>query len=238
MKKGSKNVDHDRSFSLTRTAFLASAAAVALPIANPSRAIAANAAASMSPDAALAKLKQGNVTFVAHVTQTRSQTIEERAALGAGQAPFASVLSCADSRTTPEIIFNQGLGDIFVVRVAGNVATATESASLEYGAAVLKSALIVVMGHSSCGAVKAAIELAQGKSFPGKIQELAKVIEPAALSSKTKVGDWTVNATMDNIRLSMHALQASPVLSDLITAGQLKIVGAYYQLETGVVTFL
>jgi len=232
-------VGHNRSFSLTRRAFIGGAAVVvALPIANPTRSIAANASAAMTPDDALGKLKQGNATFVAHMTQTRSQTIEERAALGAGQAPFASVLSCADSRTTPEIIFNQGLGDIFVVRVAGNVATVTETASLEYAAAVLKSSLIVVMGHSSCGAVKAAIELAQGKSFPGKIQDLAKVIEPAALSSKGKAGNWTVNATMDNIRLAMHALQASPVLSDLITAGQLKIVGAYYQLETGEVTYL
>jgi len=232
------DTERNQSISLTRKTFVVGAASLAAVAVRRELSLAANASASMTPDAALAKLKQGNAAFVTHMTQTRSQTIEERAALGAGQAPFASVLSCADSRTTPEIIFNQGLGDIFVVRVAGNVATATETASLEYGAAVLKAPLIVVMGHSSCGAVKAAIELAQGKSFPGKIQDLAKVIEPAALSSKAKGGNWTVNATMDNIRLAMHALQASPVLSDLITAGQLKIVGAYYQLETGVVTFL
>lgn len=232
------NVDYDRSFPLTRGAFITGAAAVALPIATRSRSIAANASATMTPDAALAKLKQGNATFVAHMTQTRSQTIEERAALGAGQAPFASLLACADSRTAPEIIFNQGLGDIFVVRVAGNVATATETASLEYAAAELKSPLVVVMGHSSCGAVKAAIELTQGKTFPGKIQALAEVIEPAAISSKAAAGSWAVNAAMDNVRLSIRALHASSVLSDLISAGQLKIVGAYYQLETGVVTFL
>jgi carbonic anhydrase len=228
----------DQSFSLTRRAFVIGAAAVALPLVNSSRANAANDAAPMSADAALAMLKEGNAAFVTKVTQTRSQTIEERAALGAGQAPFASVLTCADSRTTPEIIFNQGLGDIFVVRVAGNVATATEAGSLEYASAVLKSQLIVVMGHSSCGAVKAAIDLTKGSTFPGHIQTLAKIIEPAAVKTKGQAGDWTVNANKENVQLSIRTLQESAVLSDLIKAGQLKIVGAYYQLETGKVTFL
>src|ERR1017187_5349598 len=139
MPKGVRimRTSRDPSFSLTRRAFVVGAAVAALPLVNSSRANAANDAAPMSADAALATLKEGNAAFVSKVTQTRSQTIEERAALGARQAPFASVLTCADSRTTPEIIFNQGLGDIFVVRVAGNVATATEAGSLEYAAAVL-----------------------------------------------------------------------------------------------------
>ncbi len=230
--------EHDSSFSLTRRAFVVGAAALALPLVSPNRSGAANETAPMSPDAALAKLKAGNAVFVTNVSQTRSQTIAERAALGAGQAPFASLLSCADSRTAPEIIFNQGLGDLFVVRVAGNVATATETASLEYGAAVLKSPLIVVMGHSSCGAVKAAIDLTKGSTFPGQIQTLAKIIEPAATQTKGQPGDWTANATKANVLLSMRALQKSDVLSELIKAGTIKLVGAYYQLETGKVTFL
>lgn len=226
-----------RTTALSRKKFLVGTALVAgigmnMPV------LAANEAPSMSPDDALAKLKAGNTVFVQHMTTTRTQTIEERVALGQGQAPFASLLSCADSRTTPEIIFNQGLGDIFVVRVAGNVATATETASLEYASAVLKSPLIVVMGHSACGAVKAGIDLTKGESFPGDIQALAAIIEPAAKTTKGQPGDWAVNATKENVRLSMARLKQSPVLSDLVKSGALKIVGAYYQLETGVVSFM
>jgi carbonic anhydrase len=232
------SAQHDPSHSLTRKAFVIGVAALTLPLMNSSESSAANDASPMSPDAALAKLKKGNALFITDVTQTRSQTIEERAALGAGQAPFASLLTCADSRTAPEIIFNQGLGDIFVVRVAGNVATTTEIGSLEYGAAVLKSPLIVVMGHSSCGAVKAAIDLTKGSTFPGAIQALAKTIEPAAVRTKGQPGDWTVNAAKENVQQSIRALQASSVLADLIKVGKLKIVGAYYQLESGKVTFL
>ncbi|HXW52230.1 MAG TPA: carbonic anhydrase [Candidatus Acidoferrales bacterium] len=226
-----------QSSALTRKRFLIGSAMLAgagmtAPV------LAANEAAPMSPDAALAKLKAGNATFIEHVSTTRTQTIEERAALGKGQAPFASVLACADSRTTPEIVFNQGLGDIFVVRVAGNVATATELASLEYASAVLKSPLIVVMGHSACGAVKAAIDLTKGQTFPGDIQTLAKIIEPAATKTKSEAGDWVVNAIQENVRLTKATVAASPVLAELANSGGLKIVGAYYQLETGIVTWL
>jgi len=232
------NPDKDRSSSFTRKAFLVGTAALVAASGNLSRAEAANAASPMSADAALARLKAGNATFVKHVTTTRSQTIEERAVLGQGQAPFASILSCADSRTTPEIIFNEGLGDLFAVRVAGNVSTATERGSLEYGAAVLKSPLILVMGHSSCGAVKAAIDLTKGQTFPGDIQALATLIAPAAKATKNHAGDWVENAALENVRLSISNLRASPVLSDLIKSGALKIVGGYYDLETGVVTFM
>ena len=199
--------------------------------------LAANETAPMSPSDALKKLMDGNQVFVDSMKR-KKQTIEERAALGAGQAPFASILSCADSRTTPEIIFNQGLGDIFVVRVAGNVATATETGSLEYGSAVLKSPLILVMGHSSCGAVKAAIDATKGSTFPGDIQELASIIKPAAESSKAMAGDWTENAAKQNVRNVLSKLGTSPVLSKLVKSGDLKIVGACYAFTTGRVTLL
>jgi carbonic anhydrase len=225
------------SSPLSRRGFLIGTAVLTTATALPSTVLAANATSPMSADDALAKLKEGNAAFARLMLTTRPQTIAERAALGHGQAPFASILSCADSRTTPEIIFNQGLGDIFVVRVAGNVATATERASLEYGAAVLKSPLIVVMGHSSCGAVKAAIDLTKGQNFPGDIQTLATMIEPAARATKGQSGDWTTNAALENVRGTVRTLQASPVLSELLKSGSLKIVGAYYQLDTGVVTF-
>jgi carbonic anhydrase len=191
----------------------------------------------MNASEALKKLMEGNAVFVSSMAR-KSQTVEERAALGAGQAPFATILSCADSRTTPEIIFHQGLGDIFVVRVAGNVATATERASLEYAAAVLKSPLIVVMGHSSCGAVKAAIDATKGQTFPGDIQQLATIIKPVAESTKAMPGDWLDNAAKENVRRVMRELKTSPVLSDLTKSGALDIVGAYYTLVTGRVTLL
>lgn len=190
----------------------------------------------MSSSDAWKKLMAGNRIFVSSMAR-RMQTIEERAALGAGQAPFASILSCADSRTTPEIIFHQGLGDIFVVRVAGNIATATERASLEYASAVLKSPLIVVMGHSSCGAVKAAIDATKGQTFPGDIQQLAAIIKPAAEATKSMAGDWLVNAAKENVRRVVSDLHTSPVISELIKkSSALNIVGAYYTLETGEVT--
>jgi carbonic anhydrase len=226
------------SSQLTRRGFLVGTAELTTATALGSTVLAANETSPMSADHALTKLKDGNAAFARLMITTRPQTIAERVALGKGQAPFASILSCADSRTTPEIIFNQGLGDIFVVRVAGNVATVTERASLEYGAAVLKSPLIVVMGHSSCGAVKAAIDLTNGQSFPGDIQNLATLIEPAAKAAKGQSGDWTTNATLENVRATVQTLQASPVLSDLLKSGSLKIVGAYYQLDSGIVTFL
>ena len=228
---------HAAKFALSRKHFLLGAAFGA-GAGMSATALAANERSPMSPDEALQKLKAGNAVFVREATTSRSQTIEERAALGHGQTPFASLLSCADSRTTPEIIFNQGLGDIFVVRVAGNVATESERASLEYASAVLKSPLIVVMGHSACGAVGAAIDMTKGQTFPGDINSLAALIEPAAERTKAQAGDWTVNATKENVQLSTQRLKSSPVLAELVGSGALRIVGAYYQVDTGVVSFL
>lgn len=226
-----------RPSSLTRRDLLAGLAGLAAGAYLARPADASNSSAPMSADAALARLKAGNDAFVRAVTTTRTQTIAERAALGKGQSPFASILSCADSRTAPEILFNQGLGDLFVVRVAGNVVTATERGSMEYAAAVLKSPLIVVMGHSSCGAVKAGIGLAKGEKFPGDIEEIAELIEPAAKATKGKPGDWQYNTTLENVRRSIAALQSSKVLTGLMPDG-LKIVGAYHELESGKVTFM
>lgn len=228
--------DRDSKRRFTRRGFVLGAATLAAATL-PRRTVAANQSSPMTPAAALDKLKAGNQSFVSAMTTTRQQTIAERATLGAGQAPFASLLSCADSRTTPEIIFNQGLGDLFVVRVAGNVATATETASLEYAAAVLRCPLIVVMGHSACGAVKAALDATNGETFPGDIQALATLIEPAATRTKSQSGDWLANATKENVRLWVEHLQSSQVLKDLVHSGHVQVVGAYYQIDTGMVTF-
>lgn len=225
---------HNHSQGFTRSAFLAGLTALA---AGALPALASDAGSPMTPSQALKKLMDGNEVFVNSMAR-RTQSIAERASLGAGQAPFASILACADSRTAPEIIFYQGLGDLFVVRVAGNVATTTERASLEYAAAELKSPLIMVMGHSSCGAVKAALAASEGKTFPGDIQRLATIIKPAAESTKGMPGDWLTNAIKQNVRDVVGVLKTSPVLSDLAKSGALEIVGAYYTLDTGKVTLL
>jgi carbonic anhydrase len=224
---------NDHGLCMKRSAFIAGLSLLAAI--RGEMVLAANEKSPMSPGEALKKLMDGN-RFFADSMKRKKQTLEERAALGAGQTPFASILCCADSRTTPEIVFHQGLGDIFVVRVAGNVATATERASLEYGSEVLKSPLILVMGHSSCGAVKAAIGATKGETFPGEIQQLAAMIKPAAESTKAMSGDWLENATKQNVRNVMKGLGESTVLAGLVKSGALKIAGAYYSLATGIVT--
>jgi carbonic anhydrase len=197
------------------------------------------AGAGVSADVALARLMNGNHVFVEAMAGTRAQTIAERAALGAGQAPWASILTCADSRLAPEIIFNAGLGDIFVARVAGNVADPAETASLEYGSAVLGSQLIVVMGHSSCGAVQSTIDAASGKKMPSRdLERLVAAIMPAVKSVSGKPGNELVNATKANVLANVYHLQANALLKELGSQGKLRIVGAYYDLASGKVSLL
>jgi carbonic anhydrase len=235
---------HDTHGSCCRGIFLgraaAAGAAVTLSLLAPARINAApQAGAGVHPDAALARLMRGNHVFVDTMATTRTQTIAERAALGTGQAPWASILTCADSRLAPEIIFNVGLGDVFVSRVAGNVPDPAETASLEYGSAVLGSQLIVVMGHSSCGAVKSAIEAAGGAKMPSAdLEHLVAAIMPAVKSVSGKPGNELVNATKANVLAGVRHLQANPLLKDLSAHGKLKIVGAYYDLASGKVSLL
>jgi carbonic anhydrase len=190
----------------------------------------------VSAEVALAQLKKGNEGFVESLTRLRKRPFLKR--LARRHAPIASVLSCSDSRTAPEILFGQGLGDIFVIRVAGNVATQIERASLEFSVVVLKSPLIVVMGHSGCGAVESAIEVCKGKVFPGDIQALASLISPAAKETRDGDGDWLQKATLRNVEKSISNLHASSLLSEFVDNGKLRIIGAYYALESGKVRFL
>jgi carbonic anhydrase len=151
------------------------------------------------------------------------------------QAPFAAILGCADSRVPLEILFDRGFGDIFVCRVAGNVATPEEIGSLEFGTLVLGAKVILVLGHERCGAVKAAI---QGGELPGDIGSLTKAIKPAVQMSQNQPGDSVANAVKANIRLQANRLKASPVIDQLIQEGKLKVVGAYYDLDTAAVEIL
>ena len=191
---------------------------------------------TISADTALAELKLGNEHHVRHLYSHPHETATRARELVSGQHPHAEILSCADSRVPPEIIFDQGLGDLFVVRVAGNVATDTELGSLEYGAEHLHIPLLIVLGHESCGAVTAAVQAGEAE---GHIAALVKLIKPAVDKSRGLPGDPVANAVRTNVELVVEQLRSStPVLSELVAHGKLKIVGGVYSLETGEVRWL
>lgn len=184
----------------------------------------------ITPDKALQELLDGNDRFVKAKRRNPNQTRSRLVEVAKGQKPFASVLGCADSRVPSEIVFDQGLGDLFVCRVAGNIATSEEIGSLEFGSLVLGSKVIMVVGHEKCGAVDAAIK---GAQVPGQIGSLLQAIKPSVESSKGEPGDKLENACKANILAQVEKLKSSSVLSELIKAEKLKIVGGYYDLDTG-----
>jgi carbonic anhydrase len=208
------------------------AARVGADVAAPEPAIAQN---DLTPDAALKQLMDGNKRFVDRKRQSPNQDLVRLTEVAKSQKPFAAILGCADSRFPPEIIFDRGFGDLFVCRVAGNVATPEEIGSLEYGTLVLGAKLLIVIGHERCGAVDASIK---GKEVPGQIGSLLNSIKPAVESSKDKNGDHLDNAIKANVMLQASRLKASPVISKLIAENKLKVVGGYYDLDTGVVNIL
>jgi carbonic anhydrase len=186
---------------------------------------------SVSPKVALERLANGNARFVAGKAIHPDQSVKRRAESAKGQAPFASILSCADSRLGPELIFDQGIGNLFVVRVAGNTADPVGIGSLEYSVAVLGSRTVVVMGHEKCGAVAAAVK---GGELPGSIGAVTKAIEPAVEQVKGRSGDPVKLATTQNVRDTVNKIRAeSSIISDLEKKGELRIVGAEYALANG-----
>jgi carbonic anhydrase len=208
------------------------AARAGAELAAPQPVIAQN---NITPDQALQLLIDGNQRFVNAMRQNPNQSWTRITEVAPSQAPFAAILGCADSRFPPEIIFDRGFGDIFVCRVAGNVATPEEIGSLEFGTLLLGAKVVLVVGHENCGAVKAAIT---GGSLPGQIGSLTAAIQPAVQSSQNQSGDPVVNAVKANIRLQANRLKASPVINQLIQEGKLKIVGGYYDLDTAAVEIL
>jgi carbonic anhydrase len=187
----------------------------------------------LTPEGALGELIKGNKRFASQKTQGRNRGVFRLQEVSQGQNPFAAILGCADSRVPSEIIFDQGLGDLFVVRVAGNVATPEEIGSLEFGTLVLGAKVLMVLGHERCGAVKAAID---NKPVPGKISAILDQIKPAVVSTSKNSPDRLAAVTIANVKLQMATLKASPVIADLINAKKLKIVGAIYDLDTGLIT--
>jgi len=190
---------------------------------------------NMTPDQALNQLMTGNKRFINSKRTNPNQNTVRLKEVAQGQNPFAAVLSCADSRVPVEILFDQGFGDIFVVRNAGNVGTPEEIGSLEFGTLVLGAKVLMVIGHESCGAVKATMEQAQ---VPGSISSILDQIKPAISNyiGQQKDPKMFKMAIETNVKFQVEKLKSSPVLSQLITENKLKIVGAYYELATGKIT--
>ncbi|HZP23866.1 MAG TPA: carbonic anhydrase [Terriglobales bacterium] len=184
-------------------------------------------------DAALAELVAGNKRYTQNNLTSQQHDLDIlKQHTAEKQEPFAAVLSCADSRVPVELVFDQSIGHIFVTRVAGNIVTPEIIGSLEYGAAVLGTKVILVMGHAGCGAVKATI---QGKAVPGQISSLFPHIQPAV----DQAGKDLEAATKANAKnQAMLLSKASTVISEMVDSGKIKVVAGYYDLASGVVTIL
>jgi carbonic anhydrase len=191
----------------------------------------------LTPDQALAKLMEGNQRFLQKKSTNPHQSLEYLQSISEEQKPFAAMLGCADSRLPLEAIFDQGFGDLFVVRDAGNVATEEETGSLEFGTLVLGAKVIMVMGHYGCGAVKATLKRDE---VPGSISSILAQIEPAVRDFQGQQDDKEAlkKATEANVLYQVNKLKQSPVLSELIAANQLKIVGGYFDFKTGEATLI
>jgi carbonic anhydrase len=191
----------------------------------------------IAPAEAIARLKDGNSRYTNGNLQHPGQTTERRAELAKSQHPFAIIVSCSDSRVPPEIVFDQGIGDLFICRVAGNVINDESLGSIEYAVDHLGVRLILVLGHQRCGTVQAAKETiaAKGKAF-GHIESLVTAIKPAVEATVNGDLDATIKA---NVKHVVDALRAStPILKPKVDADELKVVGANYSLDTGLVSFL
>lgn len=197
----------------------------------------ASTAPKVSPTDALERLKAGNQHFVASKLEHPNQTAKRRTELATSQHPFAIVLGCADSRTSPEMLFDQGLGDLFVIRVAGNVLNDETVGSIEYAVEHLGAQLIVVLGHERCGAIKAAREVIAAKAkAPGHIQSLVEAIAPAVEATTGADAEATAKANALNVAEALR--NSAPILKEKIEKGQVAVVGAHYDLDSGVVEFL
>lgn len=182
----------------------------------------------------LERLIEGNKRFVGGTSIHPDLEAMRRSGLKKGQNPFAVILSCSDSRVPPEIVFDQGLGDLFVVRVAGNIFDDAVDGSIEYAVEHLGAELIVVMGHETCGAVKAAVENNQ----EAHIKTLAQAIQPAIVEALKLPGDKVDNSVRANARFVVNQIkQNEPILSKKVAEKKVRVVAAYYDLDNGEVTF-
>lgn len=229
---------------LTRRSFIATGAAAAGALALPAGAAyaAAGQPPRMTPDEALSELTGGNARYAAGRSKHFGSS-PHREELAAGQHPFAMILSCSDSRVPPEIVFDQGPGDLFVVRIAGNFADDDGIGSLEYAASHFGSSLLLVLGHTSCGAIHATVDtLKAGKTYasvPGNIGDIVKALSPAVSTVLHGSGDVYENATEANVRANVAALKKQgAILAPAVRSGALRVAGGIYDLKSGKVRLL
>jgi carbonic anhydrase len=226
---------------LSRRQFLqySALAAGAVNVALPATGLAADdPAPKRDADTVLALLLKGNGRFVRGEAAHPRRKPEDFTRLAEGQAPLAVIVGCADSRVAPELVFDQGIGDLFVVRVAGNIVRgggAAVKGSIEYAVAELGVQLIMVLGHSQCGAVKAAIKHIDARdALPGSINDLVASIKPSVAAVKGKPGNKLDNVIKANVELGVKSVRSlDPILSGAVKKGKLKVVGATYELRTG-----
>lgn len=236
------------SSPMRRNLLLAGASSITLAGLSQRVAVAAEPASgnrpnSIPPSEALERLMQGNARYAANTPSNKDYSAG-RAARVSAQYPIAAIVGCADSRVAPELAFDQGPGDLFVVRVAGNFVNDDILASLEYGVEVLGVPLIMVLGHTQCGAVAATVKaLKDGVHLPGHLPELVRAIKPAMQMAQVAKGDpgedLVAQTTIENVRLNANRLTVSrPLIGPYVKSGKVKIVGSIYDLATGKVTLL
>ena len=207
-------------FKLTVATIACLSAALALAADSP--------ATSVPADAALTKLKEGNLRFTTSDVSKSKPTAARRKETAQAQHPFAIIVTCADSRTGPELVFDQNLGDLFVIRTAGNLMDDHGLGSIEYAVAHLGARLIVVLGHERCGAVEAALK---SEHAPGHIDSLVRDIQPAVIAAKGRPGDAMAETVTENAHQVAAQIKAKAELGDL--AQEVQIVSAVYDLDTG-----
>jgi carbonic anhydrase len=194
------------------------------------------AASALSADQALSRLLAGNARFVAYKERHPDESAQRRRELVSGQHPFAVILGCADSRVPPELLFDEGLGDLFVIRVAGNIVDDAVLGSIEYAVEHLGTRLIVVLGHEKCGAVSAAVE---SEGAPGHLATLVSAIRPSVLATASSPGDRIHNCVVDNVRrVARQIRESEPVLKEASQRSGIKVIAADYEIDTGKVRLL
>jgi carbonic anhydrase len=227
---------------MTRS-FIPSAGALLLAWSFAPASLAVEGAAVHDADSVLRDLLAGNERFASDQVKSPRRRPEDFRAVAEGQNPVAVIVTCSDSRVSPELLFDMGVGDLFVIRVAGNVVSGagpTVKGSIEYAIAELNVPLVVVLGHGSCGAVKAAAKHIDKKdSLPGAINDLVELIKPAVTKAKDEPGDPLDNAIRENVKLGALKLRGlEPILAPRVKEGRVKVVGAVYDLRTGKVTLV
>lgn len=197
-------------------------------------------AARLTADQALRRLLDGNERFVAHQERYPDRGPEVRLRLADAQHPFAVILGCADSRTPPELLFDEGLGDIFVIRNAGNIVDVMALAGVEYGVAHLGVSLVLVLGHERCGVITAAVAVARGdEEVQGHLWSLIDAVRPALDEVDSGSGDVVDAAVRAHVRLQVKRLcRADPIVSRAVKTGALRVVGARYDVDRGRVEIL